>query len=52
MGSTLYHLAWLGYNLSHLNNPTSWFFAAMMLWAVWRGISWHLRRRHRWHRIF
>lgn len=51
MGYTLYHVAWLGYDLGHLNSPTNLFFAAMMAWAVWRGISWQRRRRRKWHRM-
>ncbi len=50
LGYTLYHVVWLGWDISHLGSPESLFFAAMMLWAVWRGVrSW--RRRHRWHRM-
>lgn len=44
---TLYHVAWLGWDLAHLRNPTNLFFAAMMAWAIWRGVHWHLRNRYR-----
>ncbi len=51
MGYTLYHLVWLGYDLAHLNSPTSWFFAAMMIFAIWRGVSRQRGRRRKWHRM-
>ena len=33
---TLYHLAWLGYDLAHLGRPWAWFFLAIGAFALIR----------------
>ncbi|WP_275107364.1 hypothetical protein [Sulfobacillus harzensis] len=39
----LYHTFWLLFDVTHLNRPVNWFFAGMMLWAIWRAARWHRR---------
>ncbi len=43
----LYHLVYLGYDLTHFHGLSSLFWIGMGVWAIWRSVRWHRRRAYR-----
>lgn len=41
----LYHSAYLIYDLTHFHGIGSLFWIVMGVFAIWRSVRWHLRRR-------
>ena len=45
----LYHLVYVGWDVTHFHGLASLFWIGMGIWGAYRAWHWHRQRSRRWH---